>query len=83
MATSHSERPPGSHPGYAGLRETRLPADIKAEFGVERAGELIDRANRIREQRGQRPLAVGSFPTNRGNLARLVRLLRDELRQMP
>lgn len=65
---------------YSHLRSIALPAEVRTEFGVQSGHQLVDLVNAELIALGRKELAEGDFPSNRGTLRRLVKMLRD-LRQ--
>ena len=60
-------------PSYKGLRSAILPDDVKKEFGVESAEELVALLNALWRNENQKPLPQGSFPGNAKTLAFVVK----------
>jgi len=55
----------------------RLPDDVRAELGIEDVGSLVILLNEARAANGLRPMPQGDYPSNKANLARAVRALRE------
>ncbi len=75
---SHVRAPidPFKPPSYAGLRCANLPEEVKAEFRVNHALELVERLNELWAVVGRHPLPQGSFPSSPKTLAFVVKELR-------
>jgi len=61
---------------YSYLRQAPLSDEIKTEFGVSEAWELVDMLNTLWAGERRQPLPQGQYPSSSGNLRYVVRELR-------